>query len=412
MNINTSIILTSLSLFISLYIHAQWTGIRNDGITNFHHIQAITNETVFTIGINNISNNVMLIKSLDGGTTWDSSLINDPMDYLNIYGFHFVDSQIGYVSGIKNFGGIIYKTNNAGATWTDVTPNLTGGPFYHVHFKNQNVGLASTNNKVYKTLNGGLTWQLVQIGNYSGVSDLYCSPDVWYVCCRNTQNLSALLMSTDSGNTWNSALQETDTNLIYMDYTLDYIDNSTLITALYGSNKIYKTNDAGITWQSLIVDSISHIRRIDFQDYLKGHILSNNQIWRTEDGGLSWNKEYDAGWSLYGTSVQINDISITPETGYAAASEGLVKKWDGITNINDVKLDSQSTIQLFPNPVTSKELYIKQPVTGPFKILNSSGKIVKEDNLKTNRIQLSNLKPGFYLIVWENHPKPSKFIIK
>jgi photosystem II stability/assembly factor-like uncharacterized protein len=59
-----------------------------------------------------------LLKTTDGGETWDSQLLGSNAYPPLAQDIHFVDSQTGYIVGTENERGIIMKTVDGGETWT------------------------------------------------------------------------------------------------------------------------------------------------------------------------------------------------------------------------------------------------------------------------------------------------------
>jgi photosystem II stability/assembly factor-like uncharacterized protein len=87
-----------------------------------------------------------IIKTNDGGITWNS------IAYKPCGTIYFPDSNHGYAAG--NFG-LIYKTSNAGATWTDI-PVITNNYFNSVFFTDSITGyVVGTDGTILKTTNGG-----------------------------------------------------------------------------------------------------------------------------------------------------------------------------------------------------------------------------------------------------------------
>jgi hypothetical protein len=94
----------------------------------------------------------------------------------------------------------------------------------------------------------------------------------------------------------------------------------------------------------------------------------------------------------YGRKFVNGDTIVIP----AYSSNFIVLKGRETTGINN-HLAKSSDVQIFPNPVSST-IYIKTEVriTG-YEILNLAGEVVKCDKL-SKAIDVSSLKPGFYLI--------------
>ena len=131
----------------------------------------------FTRGFSCVNDNTVYVsnggmkKSTDGGLTF--ALVSLPESILN---FQFLSEQVGYAYSEDT----LYKTIDAGATWTAIS---TG--FYHIRsffFTQENTGLIYTANGNYSTTDGGVN--LTNIGNSEGDTlDLYAFNEnvIWEV---------------------------------------------------------------------------------------------------------------------------------------------------------------------------------------------------------------------------------------
>ena len=92
-------------------------------------------------------------KTSDSTATWHDVLVDTAAIF---YAVHFPDSNTGYVVGAKS---VIYKTTNAGSTWTKLNTSNISGDLFCVNFINKDTGYAGGRKGVlYKTINGGNTW--------------------------------------------------------------------------------------------------------------------------------------------------------------------------------------------------------------------------------------------------------------
>ncbi|MBL4650901.1 MAG: hypothetical protein JKY03_14310 [Aureispira sp.] len=149
--------------FIHLYTPSQGKLMLKD---TFDHeltdIIATSNRTIHAVGYG------LIMKSTDEGNSWVPSSVTG--DFFR--GIDFVDNNIGYVVGEY---GSVYKTENGGNSWqscrlgnsvfTDQTKL-----FRDIAFLDASTGfLVGTNNMVFRTTNGGQVWK--QITNLDGYAD-------------------------------------------------------------------------------------------------------------------------------------------------------------------------------------------------------------------------------------------------
>jgi len=156
--------------------------IHNPGINGIHDVQFVST----TIGF--LACYSGLFKSIDGGLTWTkmSNLLevqglfffDDNTGWLTYPGYfrktenggaeftttkqltthnpqhivQFTDPQHGWVTGTD---GIIWGTTDGGNNWANLG---LGWDLGDLHFFNNNIGIAFSNSRIYKTTNGGTSW--------------------------------------------------------------------------------------------------------------------------------------------------------------------------------------------------------------------------------------------------------------
>jgi len=148
-----------------------------------------------------------LFKSTDAGLTW----LGTPLHTVNNGGSYSMAGDPTYPNTFY-IGGIIqgtpntakvFKTTNAGTSFTDISAGLSPGGYMinglAVHHSNPDVLYASTFYEgVFRTTNGGTNWTLVHSGAFSTVlTTTHASSAVVYVGKDTT-----IFKSTDSGTSW------------------------------------------------------------------------------------------------------------------------------------------------------------------------------------------------------------------
>jgi photosystem II stability/assembly factor-like uncharacterized protein len=113
-----------------------------------------------------------LYKTTDGGVNWEALFVAD--DYIT--DFDFVSPTNGYMVAADAY---MYKTENAGADWQQVE-TAPIEYFDKVEFVTTDFGYLSTGDKIFKTEDGGNTWEFeVQAVEMWGI---YTTGDRVYVC--------------------------------------------------------------------------------------------------------------------------------------------------------------------------------------------------------------------------------------
>ncbi|NUM69683.1 MAG: T9SS type A sorting domain-containing protein [Ignavibacteriaceae bacterium] len=251
-----------------------------------------------------------LVKTTDGGATWNSLLQSS-----QLVDFWFVNEAIGwYITS----SGKVYKTLDSGSTWGE--QNATGSVFFSdITFADENNGwmVAWYSNSIYRTTNGGLLWNKITI----------------------------------------PALTNADINgLKFFDTMHGYLVGKS------GSNGfIMKTNDGGVTWTSITPSGVSVGQLYGNQFAVKGnsevYFYSGplRRLYRTGDGGASW--QYISIPALYNSTPNLGVSVVNSQKIYLSGGSSWsvllvtkgfvtsVEREDDISGINSYKLH-----QNFPNP--------------------------------------------------------------
>lgn len=149
-----------------------WTKVYDrSGFASFEMLQFPDSETGYTAGgiAYDATNYGIMAKTTDGGNTWQN--INFPfhaitaMSFINDnIGFVIMDMDSGDVARTYAGGCDLYKTENGGNTWQIVNKNIFSN-YYNdyaadLYFKNEQEGFVlGGDGGIYHTTNGGKTWQ-------------------------------------------------------------------------------------------------------------------------------------------------------------------------------------------------------------------------------------------------------------
>jgi photosystem II stability/assembly factor-like uncharacterized protein len=200
-------IFLSIIIFISLSIpgNAQWKRIMSmpSIFQNAYYLEVYFLKTNPQYGWA-CGKNGVVIRTTDGGDTWDGTYI--PNAY-QLEGIYFANENVGYtsglISGINAYGGI-FKTTDGGKTWFNITPagivDMWGNYFW-----DENNGLVigggcDDQQQFYKTTNGGKTWSVFTLNYFgSGLSDLIIDK---YSGIGYASGSGAIFKTTDFGRTW------------------------------------------------------------------------------------------------------------------------------------------------------------------------------------------------------------------
>jgi len=228
------------------------------------------------------------LKTTDGGATWNYSCIYSDLTSYNVNDIHFVNENVGFVAQAY---GKATKTTDGGLTWktiiTDITSVSTSN--YGVFFINENLGFivgrtSSDNDIIYKTTDGGDSWNIKQNVAGKDLVDVVFSDENNGVIVGNGLKI---LYTKDSGENWLTAVvNNVPTDLATAKLKgVCYVDASTLVAV--GNKIILKSDDAGETWE-FIATSSSQLNGVTFYDENVGYTVGDGELLKTTDKGDSW----------------------------------------------------------------------------------------------------------------------------
>ncbi len=145
----------------------------------------------------------MMAHSSDNGVSWSfiEASLGDLTD------IEFSTENVGYLTaGMYQWGSSVpfYKTTDTGVTWTLKTAELDNGAgFNHFSFADENNGLATRGlgNSLYKTSDGGDTWQSVScFTDTNSQLDIATTPIEIYYPSANNGIILTIWQSNDTGN--------------------------------------------------------------------------------------------------------------------------------------------------------------------------------------------------------------------
>jgi len=210
--------------------------------------------------------------------------------------------------------------------------------------ENRQLGVDKRADLEKSSVAGGLHFTNIGPTVMSGrVSELAVNPDnpqEFYVAYAS----GGLWYTTNFGNTYTPIFDNEDVitlGAVNVDWQNNTIwlgtGESNSSRSSYAGNGMYKSTDAGKTWQHLGLENTQHIGRIVLHPSNKniawvaavGHLYSNNPergIYKTTDGGTSWNQTLYLNDSTGAIDLEIDPSN--PDNLYAAMWERDRKAWN------------------------------------------------------------------------------------
>ena len=198
--------------------------------------------------------------------------------------------------------------------------------------------LKATDNKgaIHRTTNGGTSWQnMTAPGMFTNTASFadwitFVTPQIGVACGDphpGVNNEYELWRTTDGGNTWSlipgaNIPNPSSANEFALTGVYTKLGSSNI---WFGTNegRIYRSTDAGLTWNVSTLNAISSVNTIAFTTPSNGYawVFANNttlETYNTTDGGATWTMI-----PAIDPNLGLNDFSAIPGTSsYASCGAG------------------------------------------------------------------------------------------
>ncbi|MEX2244741.1 MAG: YCF48-related protein [Fimbriimonadaceae bacterium] len=264
-------------------------------------------------------------RSANGGLTWTQ--VYDGLGDLPVsWNIGFSNAQNGWVVGQ---GGLMLRTDDGGMTWSQATTGF-GTQWFQIEMASDLVGyIAGHNGYILRTFDGGEYWDLQKVEVTGQIFGRDESLRAVSVVNANTVVVAGpggtVFKTLDGGGTWQ--------NIGFPNLPgAFWIEDVKFLTALEGwvvgldqdighFRSVYHTTDGGLTW-TLAMEQNTYFYSVDFVGTQRGWIASIGSLYfRTVDGGVNWTSHV---LPARFTGARVSEIR------FATADVGWVVGWDGL----------------------------------------------------------------------------------
>ena len=230
----------------------------------------------------------------DGGINWEvqfKDTVNAP--FFNFIKFFDKDNGIVVGDAISALSpAVILKTTDGGNNWISINDNYLIGEFsrdvfFPIEFPSLSVGYyyGSRNNKLYKTIDGGNSWQIVSLSD--GINKAYMlkfyNENIGILVSDIHPGNDSIYRTINGGDSWTKLSLLTNTN----HHDIEFLPSSPSKVWFTDHDHLFFSADTGNTWQEVTVISGSlEARNIEFLNDTIGFILCDNgKFFTTENNG-------------------------------------------------------------------------------------------------------------------------------
>ena len=415
------IIITSMLLCVVpiLKTNAQW--IKTNSFVSPHHNLAYPHPTA-AYGSGGSGE---IYKSIDSGYSWN--LIHDFGPFTTTQSILFLNADTGYVQQFHR----MYRTTDGGQTW-QALPDLFAPAFSLNNTLNiKNIGntlyisaARGDTSFVFQSQDLGSTFTIVYQEIISNAEPMYVSfytaTDAYLIHPKNDSTVFVTHNNFASIDTllYNNGTIGSEVVMSFVDSNYGFLFGRS--GAQSAPKRLWRNplHPQSMNMLPLALDNTGILPALDMELGLTG---TNSRVYAcSEYGKIFWSQNFGQYWNEQQTPVNTTVQSIafaTPNLGIALTGQGAIYTKNGGDFPNSIIDQTFSdAIKLYPNPA-SNVLYFEiendQDIEG-VRILNLNGQELLQSNLNTKSISIQSLSSGSYQIIFEgkNGKKATKRFMK
>jgi photosystem II stability/assembly factor-like uncharacterized protein len=396
--------ITLFIILVSQSIFAQWLQQSAPTTENLNDVFCITQNIVIVVG-----DNGTILKTTDGGANWVQKTSGTTSKLMKV---QFASQNVGFAIGTNttNGLGLLIKTIDGGESWSTINL-LDMSIIVDMSCVNENIiylnGNGINNFKLLKSINGGLTFEIVSTDIISGNKIQFINEQIGY-----SSSLTEILKTTNGGITWTEINNSSITSFFFLNENIGFVNTN---------SGLYKTIDGGITFvylSSINSNSFDSKMFATTEDIVWGvpfECLLNGNPCYSFKGQIAPNESFEVTEGQPFRGIHFNN----PTIGYATACCGQIYKNTTGNMLGVVSFDSKKNIKIYPNPSTDEVIISFDELPSQnftIKIVDSLGKIIFTQNYNNeNNITINTrlLPKGvcFISVINQENKQTQKIII-
>lgn len=223
-----------------------------------------------------------VLVSTDGGDTWDTQSVPGSLNNVR-----YLDASSGVAVGA---GGALFRTANAGATWTSLQKSVSPEGLFGVAFGDAQHGVAVGGaGTIIATGDGGTSWSQQTSGTGLWLYGIAAANATdWIATGGDIQTFDHVVLATHNGGaTWDDV---TSPEMIAPMLSVACATSGTCI-AVGECGEIAHTENGGSTWTIAVAadcTSQSTLESVAFRDAHSAIAVGINTVLASIDGGATW----------------------------------------------------------------------------------------------------------------------------
>ncbi len=379
-------LLTLVSLFTVLAVHAQWTQ-RTSPTTQPLYAVQFPNDTGYAVGYYGT-----VIRSTDRGLSWAAMPFPNSGNLQDVY-FH--DALNGFAVGDSG----LFHTVDGGLSWGTVATPLPG-PWGCITFVSPQVGFCGGGwfgtGALLRTLDGGATWSVVFSGAANPVSNIHFPTGGTGYAIEYGYSWE-VLKTTDGGANWTALPIQPMSSLTSFE-GLHFLDADNGYAGGWYLPTFIHTVDGGLTWSDVDPDLSMNVYAIDFASPQHGIAVGTLGAILHTYNGVDWSDEAWVGSTEGNYAVDLLDDT----TAIVVSGGGQVLRWSAATTGLPAITTEHKEITVHPSPATDwlvLDAEAPLPDGARFELRDVSGTVVFSAAARPHaRMELGDLAAGSY--VW------------
>lgn len=364
-----------------------------------------------------VGTNGTIISTGNGGESWIPRTSGTSEELRSVY---FLNQDTGWVAGGTSQP-ILLHTTDGGSSWSSIDTEFSGAlSLSDIEFSDALSGFAISEDQVYRTSDGGTTWEP---GSFSPLSasvlkleDLFILSDASAFVCGKYRNKAneTLPVVFENMSLPNGQWLPQGSGVFDPGDTITALCFTGSRTGFSGSTsgKVYIMRPEGTAfprpWALNFDTEKGRVHSIEFPSEMHGMLNVTGEmdgqevqfIYHTADTGSTWSADPDLIPELINGTLSAPDVN----HAWIAGSQGKIYKGVRVDPVS-VKTVEPVSVTVMPNPFTAT-LVIESPVNlkgARFELLDLTGKIIRSGQMEdaSNRLTLNgldDLNNGIYLL--------------